>query len=362
LLDRRGLWRVVAVVLLCVAVFSAYGTLRPRGSVPVAHLVDGPSRDGDHAIAPPPDHFDGPAAPAAPPPAALRSPFSHLAAGPGTWAVTIGIDDYPGTHHDLRSARADADDVDRALLREGVSGDHIVSIRDRQATAAVVRLAAQWLVARSAPDSVAIFFYAGHARRLGPSAQAVVAADGNVVRDRELATLLAPLQARQAWIGMASCYGGGFDELLAPGRVLTGAAPANSLAYENEGFGRSYMVQYMIREAMLEGLAPGSVQDAFAYAHARIGEQFSGRQPVQIDDGPGPLRFRPPVPVAARADAGSTTPTTLAGPDPIGEPGYDPSGGGGDGSGDSGGSGGGRSSPAPTPAPCVPTVIARVCR
>jgi hypothetical protein len=358
LLDRRGLWRVVAVGLLCVAVFSAYGTLRPPGSVPVAHMVDGPSRDGDHAIAPPPDHFDGPAAPAAPPPAALRSPFSRLAAGPGTWAVTIGIDDYPGTHHDLRSARADADDVDRALLREGVAADHIVSIRNTQASAAVVRLAAQWLVARSGPDSVAVFFYAGHARRIGPTTQTVVAADGNLVSDRELASLLAPLQARQTWIGMASCYGGGFDELLGPGRVLTGAAPANSLAYENEGFGRSYMVEYMIREAMLEGLAPGSVQDAFAFAHARIGERYSNRQPVQLDHGSSPLRFRPSVPAAARVDGGSTTPTTLAGPDPVGEPGYEPSGS----DGGSGGSGGGRSSPAPSPPPCVPTVIARVCR
>jgi len=51
---------------------------------------------------------------------------------------------------------------------------------------------------------------------------------------------------------MAACYGGGFTELMAPGRILTAAADANSLAYENESFGRSYLDEYLIHQALLE--------------------------------------------------------------------------------------------------------------
>ncbi|MDQ1403274.1 MAG: hypothetical protein QOG03_1590, partial [Actinomycetota bacterium] len=259
----------------------------------------------------------------------------------------------PGSSHDLRSARADADDVDRALLRSGVPADHIVAIRDTQASARVVRLAAQWLVARAGADSLAVFFYAGHARRIGPSTQAVVGADGQLVTDRELASLLAPLRSRQAWIGMAACYGAGFDELLAPGRVLTGAAPANALAYENSGFGRSYMVEYMIRQAMLERLAPGTVQDAFGFARSRIAQDYPGREPVQIDAGADPLSFAGPALSASpsSASAGGQAGRTSSGGPTSDAPSSD-------------------SQPGPTttttaPPPrrnCVPTPLGRVCQ
>ena len=82
---------------------------------------------------------------------------------------------------------------------------------------------------------------------------------------------------------------GGFTEVLGPGRVLTAAAGANEVAYENEGFGRSYMVEYMVRRAMLQGKAAGSVQDAFAWARAQIAHDYPNRQPIIIDRSRGPV-------------------------------------------------------------------------
>jgi hypothetical protein len=240
----------------------------------------------------PPDHFDGAPA-AAPPPAALAHAGRVVPSG-GTWAVTIGINNYPGTSHDLHSAVADADDVNLALAQMGVPGDHRLSIRDGQATSGVVTQAADWLVAHAAPDAVAVFFYAGHVRKLTSTTEAIISAEGAEVTDQTLADHLRPLAARRAWIGIAACFGGGFTEVLAPGRVLTAAAGANSLAYENPTFGRSYMVEFMVRQAMIDNRAPASVQDAFNYATAAIAQQYPNREPVEIDDGSGPLSLRPP--------------------------------------------------------------------
>ncbi|HEV7887390.1 MAG TPA: caspase family protein [Acidimicrobiales bacterium] len=262
--------------------------------VPVDAAAAPAGLPGDVAISPPPDQFDGPAVTEAPPGALARGRFPGVVPSGGTWAVMIGINNYPGSRHDLRSAVADALDVDEALARMGVPGNHRLVVKDGQAAARVVTLAADWLVAHAGPDAVAVFFYAGHVRKVGGGTEAVIAADGNAVTDATLADHLRPLQARQAWIGIAACYGGGFTELLAPGRVLSAAASANRLAYENAAFGRSYMVQFMVREAMIEGRANASVQHSFDYAKATIAYRYPGREPVEIDSGSGPLSLRPP--------------------------------------------------------------------
>jgi hypothetical protein len=291
------------------------------GASPMAaDLATAPA--GDTAIEPPPDSFDGPAESAAPP-ADLAGSGRVVPSG-GTWAVMIGINNYPGSRHDLRSAVADANDVNEALGRMGVPGDHRLLVRDGQASASVVGRAADWLVAHAGPDAVAVFFYAGHVRKLSSGTEAIVAADGGVVTDAQLASRLRPLQARRAWIGLASCYGGGFTELLGPGRVLSAAAGANSLAYENASFGRSYMVQFMVREAMIENRAPGSVQDSFNYARAEISRQYPGREPVEIDQVGAPLSLRPaaagPAPAPQAKPASGSAASQPSSPPPPQQP------------------------------------------
>jgi hypothetical protein len=259
---------------------------------------------GDIAIEPPPERFEGPPPAPVPPPRALASapPASPSSAdGGGVWSVVIGIDDYPGSSHDLRSAVNDANDVDEALARFGVPGSHRLVLRNGQARASIIARAADWLVSHAGPDATAVFFYAGHVRKLSSVTEAIVGADGDLLSDRALADRLQPLRAARSWIAIAGCYGGGFTEVLAPGRVLTAAADARSRAYENESFRRSYLVEYMVRQAFIQGAAPGSVQQAFAYAHAGIARDYPGREPVQFDQAGGPIDLR------TRAAAGSGT-------------------------------------------------------
>jgi hypothetical protein len=272
-------------------------------------------RTGDVAVAPPPASFgtDAAPAPSSPPPAQLRSNrFDGVVPAGGTWAVMIGIDDYPGSAYDLKSAVNDVEDVNAALAKMGVPGAQRLMLRDGNANAANIRTAAQWLVAHAGKDATAVFFFAGHIRKLGAGTEALVGTDGGEVRDTELAKLLDGLQASKTWIGLAGCYAGGFTEVVRKGRILTAAAPADRLAYENESFGRSYLVEYMVRRAMMDGDA-SVVESAFSLAQQGLEHDFPDRVPVQFDAYDGTLDLRPAAPPApapqARTAGSSSSPS-----------------------------------------------------
>jgi hypothetical protein len=204
----------------------------------------------------------------------------------------IGVNDYPGTRHDLQSARQDAEEVDSALARLGVPGSNRLLIRDAQATAPTLRRALDWLRAHAAENAVVVFFYAGHVRKAGDGREAIVAADGALVHDADLASMMSSVPAKQGWVAIAACFGGGFTEVLRPGWVLTGAAAAGEVANENEQLRRSYLVEYMVRRAMIEHNEV-TVEAAFAWAHAALSREHPDRVPVQFDHGPGDIDLRP---------------------------------------------------------------------
>jgi len=228
--------------------------------------------------------------------------------------VIVGIDDYPGSDHDLRSSVNDAREVDSALGVLGVPAANRLVLRDGEASSCGIRSAVDWLVARASADATAVFFFAGHARIVGAGSRAVMSADGLPITDGELGEALSGLQARRAWIAMATCYGAGFTHTLGPGRVLTGAAGADDLAYEALDSDLSYMVDYMVRRAIVGGGAPQSVEAAFAYARDGLGRTAPNRVPVQIDDAPGDVDLRQsssvPLPAATGAVTAPSPPPT----------------------------------------------------
>jgi caspase domain-containing protein len=266
--------------------------------------------------------FSGRKAKALPPPRVLG------ASGPkegGAWAVIIGIDDYPGVDHDLRQAASDARAADAALQSYGIPASRRLVLLDGQATTANIRGALHWLADHAAPEATAVVFYAGHVRQVfdrrgGPVHAAVIGADGNHIIDTELARILTRLEARSAWIAMAACYGAGFDETLAPGRVLTASAGADEIAYENEGLQNSYLVEYMVQRAMIDGRAPESVQESFGWARTAIAHDFPDRQPVMLDQASAPVVLRQPG--APRRS--QSTPVPAQSPPPSPEPESEP--------------------------------------
>lgn len=273
-------------------------------------------------IIPPTEPMTGEVAAASAP---VRQPFASTRAGSGeVMALIVGIDDYPGSRYDLSAAVADADAIDAALARFGVPKGNRVVLRNGQARRQDMVDALQALVQRAERDTIVVFAFAGHVQKLAPGTEAIITADGQHLVDTELATILAPARAERMWLLLASCYAGGFTEVLAPGRVLTGASDANSLAYESPTLGASYLVHHMVRKGWLEGHAGDSVQEAFAYADSAIASRYPHRRPVQIDRGSGPLRlgalpattpttakpYQPPVPSQQPEKPSPSAPTT----------------------------------------------------
>lgn len=294
--------------------------VRPeRGSRAAAPAVTEPRAPGDAAIAPPPASFAGATPTSASPPAELTAAeVPEVLDDDGVWAVIIGVNDYPGRAADLRSAVNDADDMDEALARLGVPAERRLVLRDGEASAEVIATAADWLVSRAGPESTAVFFYAGHVRK-DRAGEAIVAADGALVTDEELAARLAPLTGK-AWIVMASCFGGGFTEVLAPGRLLTAAADSNSLAYENSQFGRSYLVQYMVRRGLIDGHGGDTAQGAFSYADTTLRREYPNRLPFQIDHAGEPILLSMEVPAVDPAAPPPPPPTSAPPPEPPAPP------------------------------------------
>ncbi len=230
----------------------------------------------------PPAELTGEVAPAEPLPA-LFEQARGTSSGGSVFALIVGINDYPGSQYDLGAAVADANTVNDALARFGVPAGNRVVLRDGQARRDQVVAAVKALVRRAGPGSTVVFAYSGHVRKLDNDTEAIITAEGGVLTDQQLASLLAPSRAANMWVLLAGCYGGGFTELLGPGRILTAAAPANALAYESPSLKGSYLVHHMIREGWLQGKAGPSIQEAFAYADARIKARYPSRRPVQID-------------------------------------------------------------------------------
>ena len=297
----------------------------------VQFVSPGPG-EATEAVAAPPEVFDGRVPPQTPPPPQLRRPRRRgpVAAGTGVWAVVVGVNDYPGDAHDLRFAVNDARDVDAALAAAGVPASQRLVLVDGQVSPATLHAALDWLVANAGPESLAVVSLAGHARERGQT-HTFVTSDGQEVTDASMAQQLTRLRSLRAWLNFGTCFGGGFSELLAPGRYLTAAAPAGQLAYESVAYGRSYLGEHMVNRGLLQKRAPAVVQSAFDYAQAAINAERPDRVPVAADHGAPALALDappPPAPAPTRDEQPAPEPAeereAPAAVDPAAEPPSDP--------------------------------------
>jgi hypothetical protein len=319
---RVGRWASAAALGVVLAALPGIVRLLPSAGPPVeraplavqwddAQRAEVTAAVGEVPVVPPPPVLEGePAVPAGPAP--TFEPAVAQASGE-VFALLVGIDDYPGRRYDLGSAVADVETIDAALEGFGVPAGNRVILRDGQATGASVRAAIGSLVEQGGAGATYVIAYAGHARWIDRDTQEIVLADGASITDRALARLLAPATTQRMWLLFATCFAGGFNELLAPGRILTAAAPADRQAWEDPDLNASYLVHYLVREGWLRGKAGDSVQAAFAYADMAVARDHPDRRPVQVDELGGPL-------VLGSGDATTGSPSAPPGPSPSSGP------------------------------------------
>jgi hypothetical protein len=84
----------------------------------------------------------------------------------------------------------------------------------------------------------------------------------------------------------STCYAAAFGVpgVVGPGRVVTFATDSGSLAYERVSWQHSYLFEYLVVQALLQGQAPWSVEDAFSYARDRLSRDAPSQVPLQDDE------------------------------------------------------------------------------
>lgn len=228
-------------------------------------------------------------------------PSTSAPAQPVRRAVIVGLDNAPGTPR-LYGATRDAETLRDALVRYGYAPDEISLLTDGEATRARI-LDAMRELADVPANGQAIFAFAGHAR-WSKGRLRVTTADGQPIWESDFAAALSGVTA-PLWVNFATCYAAGFDMsgIVGPKRVVTFAAPANRYAWESKKFGRSFLVQYMIHDGMLEGLAAdASVEDAFAYADERLRAEYPAHVGLIDDRFNGEFRLAPRAAQAPQLD------------------------------------------------------------
>ena len=243
------------------------------------------------------------------------------------WALIVGVTDYAGRTASTTAGAADADDFRQALLQNGFREDHIVTLTERQATAANIRNGFDWLAQRSSEGSFSVFHFSGHVKQIGGDRdrdgekldEYLWPHDNVFISDAELANRVRAIQGL-VWVDIAGCEAAGLDDgLSGPTRLFTASSQETEKSYEYPPWNNSVFTGLEIDEAFLQGLGDRdgngkvSIQEAFAHAHERApqmtAKQKRGAQHPHSAGGSGPEWFLdgppapPPPPPPAPGDA-----------------------------------------------------------
>jgi hypothetical protein len=219
-------------------------------------------------------------------------------------ALIIGINRAKGGRP-LPGSVTDATNLKQALLGYGFPRKNISMLVEEDATRSAIRAGLADLAARTPADGVAVFAVATHTRQRGGQNE-LLTADGLRISASELGTALGRVRSKM-WVALPTCYAGGYavPGITGKNRIVSFASASNRPTYQL-GTAGSYLFINMVREAMLKGKAPGSVEEAFRFAEAKLEREHPNRVPTMSDGVKGELvlgRMSPET--IARYDTGS---------------------------------------------------------
>ena len=173
----------------------------------------------------------------------LKPPVVRSAPPSMRWAVLIGIGDYAGRTHSTVGANGDVTAIRAGLLAAGWRNDHILVLRDSQATASGIRHAFAWLAARSTPRTFSLLHFSGHVciASRGPCASGhtyLWAHDNRFIPETEVRSRMRQVRG-YSWLDVAGCEAGAF-KLHAWYRLFTASSRSNETSYESPDWRQSY--------------------------------------------------------------------------------------------------------------------------
>jgi hypothetical protein len=175
-----------------------------------------------------------------------------------------------------------------------VGFDEVRVVLDEAATRPAIVRSLRWLAASSSRTEPAVLFFAGHVRRVAGDDhdgevldEAMLAADGDLVLDGEVAEALRPARG-PLWLAFAACYAAGFSDAAGPGRISTYASAEHRLAYESPDLEGSFMVEFMVRRALF-GAGLVGVEEMHRYASNQMEGRYRRFRPLQDDRTRGPF-------------------------------------------------------------------------
>src|SRR5205807_10417800 len=122
------------------------------------------------------------------------------------WALLIGVNDYSGSTPSNVGSRQDADALGAYLQKLGWRSDHILILRDLNATASHIIEAMRWLASKTTSTSTVVFHFAGHenwrpsSREDGGKEVAMWTADNRLIYERTVGQELGRVRAAHMWI------------------------------------------------------------------------------------------------------------------------------------------------------------------
>jgi hypothetical protein len=223
-----------------------------------------------------------------------RSPIEPAVVHPSKrTALIVGINRAKGGRP-LPGSITDATNMRDALLGYGFRESNITMLLEGRATRSAILSHMDRLATRTPKDGIAVFAVASHTRRRGGTNE-LLTADGKRISSWEMASRLGKVRAPM-WVALPTCYAGGYaiPGITGPNRVATFASPSNQPTYQL-GTAGSYLIINMVKEGMIQGRAPDSVEDAFAYAKRTLEREHPNRVPTMSDGIAGDLVLGEPT-------------------------------------------------------------------
>jgi hypothetical protein len=227
-------------------------------------------------------------------------------------ALIIGINHARGGRP-LPGSVADANNLKNALRKYGFPRQNVTVLLEGKATRARILAELDHLAVRTPKNGLAVFAVATHTR-VRHGTNELLTADGLRISAPELGSRLGRVRSKM-WVTLPTCYAAGYDTpgITGKNRIATFATSADQPTYQLGGSG-SYMFIKMVREAMLDARAPGSVEESFRYAKNSLEREAPNRVPSISDGIPGDLvlgdsvaALDQPVPVQSWQTSASVT-------------------------------------------------------